>query len=475
MPSFNRHLSGCRYCQRVVDEYSDIGGIIKSLPPHVEPRRRPRRTHHRRHGRCHGPAEGQLRSAPGPWHNNLVSLLRGKLRWKWEGQDLSYTGDYLCHPLTVSTTHYEGSSDRFRRPSPPESPEKALEMIDNFGELEYHGTWHATPKGWLRRSQSQEKIDFMSHHAYQGVPTWGQWVGGEPSRRYEGGPSAKGARFTLWRLPNEDCDSNGVAHINTDRWLWDSLCMRLRNWVHAPDEDGKAAIEMPKLVTEYGCRERNFPFQRWDYFGPRNPSFTHFANWASLVLGHAGIPFKWNDKELGEMVGRGHGAWEPSIKYPVNNYVEITNIAKFIHGIAFDELRPTECTVIDTKDVPDLTFNAWALSDSKPSQRGGSRPATTIIVWIYNRQFTGSRPDRLLKIVDVMTEQMYSYSWFNTWDGTDIIEPRDKVTASDSKGVLRIPLVAFPVASDNPKGRQATVSVAAGNDVALRLNAINRV
>jgi hypothetical protein len=34
---FNRHLSGCRYCQRVVDEYSDIGGIIKSLPPHVEP------------------------------------------------------------------------------------------------------------------------------------------------------------------------------------------------------------------------------------------------------------------------------------------------------------------------------------------------------------------------------------------------------------------------------------------------------
>ena len=34
---FNRHLIGCRYCLAVVDEYADIGQIIKSLPPHVEP------------------------------------------------------------------------------------------------------------------------------------------------------------------------------------------------------------------------------------------------------------------------------------------------------------------------------------------------------------------------------------------------------------------------------------------------------
>jgi hypothetical protein len=34
---FNRHLSGCRYCQAIVDEYGEIGGIIKKLPPHVEP------------------------------------------------------------------------------------------------------------------------------------------------------------------------------------------------------------------------------------------------------------------------------------------------------------------------------------------------------------------------------------------------------------------------------------------------------
>ena len=34
---FNRHLTGCRYCQAVVDEYSEIGGIIQQLPPHVDP------------------------------------------------------------------------------------------------------------------------------------------------------------------------------------------------------------------------------------------------------------------------------------------------------------------------------------------------------------------------------------------------------------------------------------------------------
>lgn len=34
---FNRHLADCPYCQGVVAEYSEIGGIIKSLPPHVEP------------------------------------------------------------------------------------------------------------------------------------------------------------------------------------------------------------------------------------------------------------------------------------------------------------------------------------------------------------------------------------------------------------------------------------------------------
>jgi hypothetical protein len=35
--SFGRHLSDCRSCQSVVEEYAEIGRIIKDLPPHVEP------------------------------------------------------------------------------------------------------------------------------------------------------------------------------------------------------------------------------------------------------------------------------------------------------------------------------------------------------------------------------------------------------------------------------------------------------
>jgi Anti-sigma-K factor rskA len=36
-PEFSRHLSGCPHCQKVIDEYREIGQVIKLLPPHVEP------------------------------------------------------------------------------------------------------------------------------------------------------------------------------------------------------------------------------------------------------------------------------------------------------------------------------------------------------------------------------------------------------------------------------------------------------
>jgi hypothetical protein len=34
---FTRHLSRCPHCQKVLDEYRDIGRIIQILPPHAEP------------------------------------------------------------------------------------------------------------------------------------------------------------------------------------------------------------------------------------------------------------------------------------------------------------------------------------------------------------------------------------------------------------------------------------------------------
>jgi anti-sigma factor RsiW len=33
---FNRHLSDCRHCRKVIDEYSEIGQVVRLLPPHVE-------------------------------------------------------------------------------------------------------------------------------------------------------------------------------------------------------------------------------------------------------------------------------------------------------------------------------------------------------------------------------------------------------------------------------------------------------
>jgi anti-sigma factor RsiW len=34
---FSDHLEGCPHCQSIVAEYSEIGRIVQSLPPHVEP------------------------------------------------------------------------------------------------------------------------------------------------------------------------------------------------------------------------------------------------------------------------------------------------------------------------------------------------------------------------------------------------------------------------------------------------------
>ena len=31
---FERHLADCRYCQGVIEEYSEIGRIFQNLPPH---------------------------------------------------------------------------------------------------------------------------------------------------------------------------------------------------------------------------------------------------------------------------------------------------------------------------------------------------------------------------------------------------------------------------------------------------------
>ena len=375
-----------------------------------------------------------------PWHDNFVRLMRGKLQWEWEAKSLPYTGDYLNHPLTTSTTHYEASDPRphrEERPKKPRNEAEALEMINNFSELEDHGTWLG----------ATEKTDFVSHHAYQAVPTWGIW--GDTPREYH--PD----RWTGWHLPNEA----ETQYINTDKWLWDSLCMRLRKW-------GKANAKVTRLVTEYGCLERSQPGDVWDFFGKRVPSFTHFANWASLVLGHAGVPSKWNDgTNLGEMTARTspHRVWSKE-KYPVDNYAEIMNIAKFLKDMALDDMYPEEFVILDEHDKTCNNYNAWALVNIARK---------IALIWIYDRNFEGplkTRDKCSLRVDKALPEQWYTYELFDTWAGVAIIDIHRSLR-SDKKGIVKIPLPRlFPTI---PASRDPAVTAAKprsdGNDIALRL------
>ena len=393
------------------------------------------------------------------WHDHLVQLIRGKLRWKWAGKDIPYTGDYLHHPVTTSTTHYEGTVPPSSRSL---SSEKALQMVNSFCELPDHGTWGG----------NHEKTDFVTHHAYQSVPTWGESEGPASARRY------RSTGFTGWYLPNE----SGTKYVAPNRWLWDTLCMRLYNW-------GKANSKTIRLVTEFGCLERDRHSDKWDHYGKRFPSYSHFANWASLVLGHAGIPFKWNDgASLGEMAartsaGRVSPVWKVS-KYPPDNYAETTNIVGFLRGLLLDDLYPEKLEVVNEDDnpvpymgsdgkaimddknkAPIARFNAWALANCT---------RTTVLAWIYDRTFStngesfsenGKAIECWLKINGAIANQRYNCAWFDTWSGSFISSSHATVN-SDAKGVLKISLPRLPKSSkDTIKG------VADGNDIAIRLTA----
>jgi len=411
-----------------------------------------------------------------PWHDNLVQMMRGKLRWGTvEGVDLFYTGDYIKHPMTSSTTHYEGSSPDWYLP--PHSArrnalqefrktgdsQRALLLIDTFGDLKDHANWRGNPS-------SKWKTDFVSHHAYQGVPYWGHW-----DRCYD--KKKKTMQWKYWSnaecplrdskgnikkdqydfvLPNED-DTEFLA---PNRWLWDSLCMRLRNW-------SRVNQGIVRVVTEYGCLERNHANERWHKYGKRVPALTHYANWAALALGLAGIPFKWNDgKEHGEMAAHPlapkGSVWHRE-NYPVDNYAQIKSIADFLsfHHIPLHEMYHEELEIQEKSGagyVKDTSFCAWALIN---------KARTRIVVWIYDRAFTtnGRNPNRWLKINVPPNNQAYTCDWCDPWSGLTLVNgdpkrPYPDNLKPDSKGILRIPMIEFPTSNTN------TV-ISDGNDIAI--------
>jgi hypothetical protein len=424
-----------------------------------------------------------------PWHDLLVRLIRGRVPWHRVGtRDLYYTGDPLAHPFTSSTTHYRGTDpdlyrrlpessrlfspierralDEFRRTG---SAAAALQIIETLGELPRRADW----RYGTERSCA---VDFASHHAYQAIPSWGHWgtctVAGHAHR----------GRWTyldnrdhpLPRVPPHRLGLPNETHPifqNPDRWFWDSLCVRLGNWsaevVRAAARDGIGAL---RLVTEFGCVERNAPGEAWDRYGKRVPGMTHFACWAALMQGHAGAPFKWNDGGAhGEMqwrttAGRESPDWKRTV-YPVDNYRELTKVAAYVKSLQpFDLGRLTDAPpmqVVGPGGV-DPNFRVWGRAD---------RGRTGIIAWLYDRTFSsrGQRLNRSLKVQvasrdtsgKLVMAPAYTYEWYDTWKG-GAHAPAQPATP-DSQGWLSIPLPPLLPRSND----QAVKDVADGNDIAI--------
>lgn len=428
------------------------------------------------------------------WHENVVKLVRRQQDSQWGALTLRYTGDYLKHPITSSATDYEGTDKQKRREiltvirslskqevkqlqentvsqnrskvlvkfrtllkqnagqrkqvdEKTTTKNEATTLINGvFGEINDHGDW----RGGERRAQ----IDFVSHHAYHVVPTFGHW-----NRKYQGSRS-----FTGWHKTNTGIGGkkSGAININTDRWLWDSLCMRLYAWSEA-----NGVQKCPHLITECGCWERDGPQHGHDQYGKRYPAYTHFANWAALVLGHAGIPFKWNDgKGFGEMVGRTKkpkssqkqqtlpplNPWDPAI-YP-NNYSEIANVVNFLKGVDLGKLTDSSIfhTFLHIEDGNNRKindFNVWGLAD---------KARTMIIAWIYDRAFSKRSWQIWLTVKVNHTNTTYRCKWFDTWQGSFISE---RIKASDVNGILKIRVPPFPT--------KAKDGIAVGNDIAVRI------
>lgn len=408
------------------------------------------------------------------WHDNLIKLLRedeSLEKWEENGVSLPYTGDYLRHPVTSSATDYEATYPEKRKEAfvrvknMTSSSEKkqdanttnkdeskttemlAFRMLNEFKELPDHGTW--------RGGEGKAQVDFVSHHAYHYVPTWGHWEG-----TYK---RSNGKKFTGWQKSDQ---KQGAININTDSWLWDSLCMRLYKW-----SKENAKYKCPLLITEYGCFERDTPSDNYNQYGERYPSYSHFANWASLVLGHAGIPFKWNDgKEFGEMIGRttafANNPWNPKL-YP-NNYYEIQNIVNFLKNVDLSQLRKSSIATEDfrmsvvyklQKSGKVEKFNVWGLANNE---------LTILIAWIYDRTFSKEKQPLTLKVELMHADTDYRYQWFNTWTGEFMQGDQcqgDKL--SDGRGTLEVPFPAtFPVG--NKKG------IADGNDIAVYIRALKK-
>jgi len=397
------------------------------------------------------------------WHDQVLKLLR----------DNSF-GNYLKHPVTSSAARYEWPYSKTAL-----SAQDTAALLANTKERAGFGNF----KG------GTQAPDFYAHHVYPAVPSF------KP-------PPKPNDPLPTWHAINDGTDkATGVNHadrIGNSRWSWDALCQRLSSWSRCfGPMPGK-----PQLVTEYGAYERDDPVnnvpQKWNQYGERMPALAHFASWAAFSLGLAGIPFKWNDREFGEMQGRPRWlpdgkakdspVWNPQAPqgstaplYPVDVYTEVSRLQAFLG----DRGNRLDLTVLRERiasqpqgggtgqrsaEVRDLTgqkkvgsFSVFALCSVNED---------LVVGWLYNREFNSAGrppPDARLTIQLTGSGGDYECRFFDTWSGKYLAPtgvPRP-VSTNGSKQLL-IPLpAAFPKTADK------TVATGAdGNDIAFYLKRV---
>lgn len=421
------------------------------------------------------------------WHDRLMELIKEKMRWSRNSWQLPYTGDYLQHPTTSSTTHYQGTNDSH---SNLRTPTQALQKLDTYGETKDYLHWLKNKK---------EPVDFASHHVYQMAPSPGEWqsqrIGGKSQRVFQIGQRknnrfiprthAQPTLFSGWYAPNGD----DVKYLNTDRWFWDSFYTRVYNW-------SQYHKNQTRLVTEFGAAERDKSSQRWDFFGKRFPAYMHIAVWTGLMLGNAGIPIKWNDgKDLGEMSSRPSHSQKTKLpakwiwskkNYPVDNYEDIKHLLTFIEGI---DLEPLQTLSFQSKNNY-IKAGVW-LQQKRGSSRSQSPKlqknlrvwglvhpsAQLVLIWIHDRTHgsSGSTFTGHVSVEGLQANRKYDYYWFNTWEGHyfKAKQKNKKRTKSvrhtiqtDRMGKAIIPMIEhFPIHS---RGPSVAFSVDE-NDVALHI------
>jgi hypothetical protein len=206
--------------------------------------------------------------------------------------------------------------------------------------------------------------------------------------------------------------------------LWDRTATAFGDW------NASLASGRLRFNSEFAVIERKPENEKWDpvvdgpkkgkdqlwrQYGKRNPTFTHYAIWASMLSGASAIPVKWNDgKEFGEMRWRTDGTDNfGKATYPVDNFAEVIALREFLLGpdnpLDFSTLAPAPA---------DLTADNAALKGHILRSENKSVCAG----WLYNSQGSGNLAGVKVTIKGLKATTTYTVIWYNTWTGKKIMQ-----------------------------------------------------